>query len=93
MVEGDIASLNQAIIQLRSNAEEYTFHMRRMERGDPKPGARRREEDFDPVMMEKGLTDIQNNIRKHQRNVNVLEKKKHELGLELGRILAGVSKN
>lgn len=67
--------------------------MRRMARGDPKPGVRRREEDFDPDMMEKGLKDIQGNIRKHKHNVNVLEKRKYELGIELGRILAGVSKN
>ena len=93
MVEGDIRSRNLAISQLQKNEEEYLFHMRRMERGEPKPGIRRREEDFDPKMMEAGLKDIQGNIRKHKQNVNVLEKRKYELGIKLGRILAGVSKN
>jgi fructose/tagatose bisphosphate aldolase len=60
-----------------------------MERGDPKPGARPREEDFNPEMMDKALKDIQGNIRKHAHQVRWLEKKKNELGLELGRILTG----
>ena len=93
MVEGDIRSRNQAISQLQKNEEEYLFHMRRMAKGEPKPGIRRREEDFDPEMMEAGLKDIQGNIRKHKQNVNVLEKRKYELGIKLGRILAGGGKN
>lgn len=60
-----------------------------MERGDPKPGARPREEDFNPEMMGNGLKDIQGNIRKHARQIRRLEKKKNEFGLELGRILTG----
>ena len=60
-----------------------------MERGDPKPGARPKEPDFDPKQMEKGLKDIQGNIRKHAHQIRRLEIKKNELGLELGRILTG----
>lgn len=60
-----------------------------MERGDPKPGARPKEPDFDPEMMEKGLKGIQGNIRKHVHQIRRLEKKKVELGIKLGRILTG----
>jgi hypothetical protein len=93
MADGDIASLGQAIRQLKASEDEHIFHIRRMERGEPKPGARRREEDFDPEMMDKAVKDIRANIRKHKNKINVLEKKKVDWGLELGRILTGGSKN
>lgn len=89
MCDGDMSSLNQAISELRSKEDEYTFHILRMERGDPKPGARPKEPDFDPGMMDKALKGIQGNIRKHKHQIGRLEKKKVELGLELGRILTG----
>lgn len=89
MCDGDMSSLRQAISELRSKETEYSFHIRRMERGDPKPGAKPKEPDFDPGMMDKGLKGIQGNIRKHAHQVRRLEKKKVELGLELGRILTG----
>ena len=89
MCDGDMSSLRQAILELRSKETEYSFHIRRMERGDPKPGARPREEDFDPEMMDKSLKGIQGNIRKHSHQIRFLEKKKVELGLELGRVLTG----
>lgn len=89
MCDGDMSSLQHAIRELKSKEEEYSFHIRRMERGDPKPGARAKEPDFDPEMMDKGLKGIQGNIRKHVHQVRRLENKKNELGLELGRILTG----
>ena len=89
MCDGDMSSLRQAISELQSKEDEYSFHIRRMERGDPKPGARRKEPDFDPEMMESGIKVIQGNIRKHAHQIRRLEKKKNELGLELGRILTG----
>jgi len=89
MCEGDISSLHQAIRELRSKETEYSFHIRRMERGEPKPGARPKEPDFNPEMMETGLKGIQGNILKHEQQIKRLEEKKFELGIELGRILTG----
>ncbi len=89
MCDGDMSSLRQAISELRSKENEYSFHIRRMERGEPKPGARRKEQDFDPETMDKSLKLIQGNIRKHKHQIGRLEKKKTEMGLELGRVLTG----
>jgi len=93
MADGDISSLSQAIHQLKASEDEHNFHIRRMERGEPKPGLRRREEDFDPETMDRAVKDIQANVRKHKARINVLEKKKLDWGLELGRILTGGRKN
>ncbi len=93
MADGDMGSLRQAIRQLKASEDEHNFHIRRMERGEPKPGLRSREEDFDPEMMDKAVKDIRANIRKHKAKINVLEKKKVDWGLELGRILTGGRKN
>lgn len=61
-----------------------------MARGEPKPGKRRLEEDFNPAMMRKGLEQIKENIRQHRRVLEGLEKQKLEYQLQIGGIFTSV---
>jgi len=61
-----------------------------MARGEPKPGKRRLEEDFNPDMMRKGLEQIKENIRQHKRVLERLEKQKTEYQLQIGGIFTSV---
>lgn len=92
-VQSKIEQCEGAIGVLRGKETEYQFHIDRMARGEPKPNARRLEEDFDPDMMAKGLAEFKGNIAKYEQALSTLKAKEQELQFKIGGIITGGLQN
>jgi hypothetical protein len=88
-VERKIQECKGGLTVLKGKELEYQGHIERMARGEPKPGARRLEEDFDPVIMASELKRFQGNIEQYSEALCTLTAKQQELQFKIGGIITG----